>query len=222
MVIYLIIGIIAIFGIIIYLNYTLEKKRTEGLQRVATQLGMNFSAGDIGLIPNLTSTGEFSLLSQGHSQKIKNVMSGIRQDIDTTIFDYSYVTGHGKNRHTHQQTVLALKLNKSFLPKFSLKPENIFHKVGTMFGYQDIDFENHPAFSSKYLLRGVDETAIRSLFTDSVIAFYESETGFCTEVEINQILFYRPGVRVKPENIRPFLDKGLKLLAILPPIATSV
>ncbi len=220
--IYIVIIIIVLFGIIIYASYAVEKKRTEGMQRVATQLGMNFSAGDIGLMSTLRSTGEFSLFSQGHSQRIKNVMSGTRQNIDATIFDYTYVTGHGKNRHTHQQTVLAMKLDKGFFPKFSLKPESIFHKVGTIFGYQDIDFENHPAFSSKYLLRGVDENSIRSLFTGTVIAFYESEPGFCTEGEMNQVLFYKHGVRVKPENIRPFLDKGLRLLAILPPIATSV
>jgi len=45
--------------------------------------------------------------------------------------------------------------NKLKLPFFELKPENTFHKIGQVFGYQDIDFEAFPNFSKGYLLRGL-------------------------------------------------------------------
>jgi hypothetical protein len=46
------------------------------------------------------------------------------------------------------------------MPHFALRPEKAWHKIGSWFGHQDIDFDSHPRFSSTYLLRGGDESAI--------------------------------------------------------------
>jgi len=56
------------------------------------------------------------------------------------VFDYVYVTGYGKNRQIHRQSVVYLEPPYLRLPYFSLRPENILLKIFTEFGYQDIDF----------------------------------------------------------------------------------
>ncbi|MEC9473853.1 MAG: hypothetical protein VX584_04130, partial [Actinomycetota bacterium] len=63
------------------------------------------------------------------------------------------------------------------LPTFVIRPENLFHKIGSTFGYQDIDFDAHPTFSKRYLLRGPDEEAIRNTFTDEFLSSYERHKG---------------------------------------------
>jgi hypothetical protein len=131
-----------------------------------------------------------------------------------TIFDHKYVTGGGKSSHTWNHSVVCFRFEGTELPSFSLRPENIWHKIGSWLGYQDIDFDSHPVFSSNYLLRGGDEDAIRMLFTDPVLEFYEQNPGLSTEGSGNILLFYRHSVRVGPQGIRPFMEEGLKVLSL--------
>ncbi|HEY0404709.1 MAG TPA: hypothetical protein VGC89_03215, partial [Pyrinomonadaceae bacterium] len=81
-------------------------------------------------------------------------------------------------------------------------------------GYQDIDFVNHPTFSSKYLLRGPDEPAIRNAFNEAALAYYENNLKLCTDGGGNEIFFYRQNVRVEPHNVRALLDWGLNMLGL--------
>jgi hypothetical protein len=86
-----------------------------------------------------------------------------------------------------------------------------------LFGFQDIDFDEHPVFSKKYLLRGRNVPAIRELFTEEVLTFYEGVDGVSTEANGNRLLYYRHGKRIKPLEIRDFLEEGFKALAVLRP-----
>jgi carbonic anhydrase len=117
--------------------------------------------------------------------------------------------------------VICFELDGLFLPAFSLRPENIWHKVRSWLGYQDIDFEGYPTFSARYLLRGADEEAIRAVFTDRILGFYEATAGLCTEGNEDRLLFYRQPVRVKPEDVRAFVEEGLEGLSRFCPWASS-
>jgi hypothetical protein len=61
--------------------------------------------------------------------------------------------------------VISFQSSLLSLPEFELRSENMFHKIGKAFGCQDINFESHPEFSKRYLLRGADEEAVRTFFT---------------------------------------------------------
>lgn len=202
--------IVAGIGAIFFFCYRWQKKRTEALGQVAGELRLIFSPeGDETLMSEL---GTFHLFSQGHSKKIRNLMRGKVRDLNVAIFDYQYVDGYGKNSHTWSQTVISLQLEKSTLPSFSLRPENVLHKLVSLMGYQDIDFESNPDFSKKYLLRGRDEAAVRGLFRSWVLTFFEAEPGLWVEGEGNKLIVYRQSAQVNPEAIRAFLDKGLQIL----------
>jgi hypothetical protein len=104
--------------------------------------------------------------------------------------------------------VLSIEGSKLNFPKFELEPENTFHKIGQVFGYQDIDFESFPIFSKKYLLRGNDEAKIRELFTPEVIKFFERNQNIHIEAQGNTLIFYRPSKRCKPDEIKGFYQDG--------------
>jgi hypothetical protein len=196
---------------LIYFSYLTEKKRTEDLKQVAQDLGFEFwPQGDAALFKSLN---RFHLFSLGYSNRLWNLLRGKANDLEVNIFDYRYVTGAGKHKHALTQSVVCFRFTGSGLPTFSLRPENVWHKIGSWLGYQDIDFGSHPSFSSHYLLRGGDENAIRALFTDPMLTFYEQHPGLSTEGSGNLLLFYRNAGKVGPQGVRAFMEEGFKVLS---------
>ena len=205
----LIVGIVAVVVGIIILVVIMEKKRRQALEILAGQLGFNFSRKDNqNLIGQLSL---FDLFSKGHSRRINNIMEGEIEDNYIIIFDYRYTIGGGKNSHTYNQSVILFLSDRLNLPKFALRPENIFHKIGKVFGYKDINFDHRPEFSKKYLLRAEAEQLVREMFNEDVIRYFESNLNLCLEGGGNQLIFYRSSKRVKPERISTFLDEGFKV-----------
>lgn len=206
---------VALIGGIAYRTYRAEQKRTEELQLLAQELGFGFAPqGDSDFLESLN---KFHLCSQGHSQRLWNLMRGTSNNLDVAVFDYRYVTGSGKHRRTWNHSVIRFQFQGPTLPTFSLRPENVWHKIGSWFGYQDIDFESHARFSKLYLLRGGDENAVRTLFTDRLLDFYEQKPGLCTEGWGNTLLYYQHSVRLDPQGIRSFMYDGFKVLALYRP-----
>ena len=135
--------------------------------------------------------------------------------MDVFVFDYRYTTGGGNNSHTWRQTVILFESDQMQLPKFALRPENVFHKIGQVFGYQDIDFHSHPEFSKRYLLRGESEGDIREIFSSEVRSFYETDGKLSTEAAGKQLIHYRAGKRVDPEKLTDLIREGVKVLTLL-------
>lgn len=180
-----------------------ERKRTEALAQAAATLGLVFEPrGDLDL---LRAIADLPLFNRGHSRRAKNVMSGhAAGQPDGRIFDYTYTTGGGKNAHTWRQTVALIPAGHQ-LADFVLAPENFFHRIGELFGYQDVDFEENREFSSRYLLRGRDETAIRAAFNADILAFFAGEPGWTIEARSGHLGIYRAAKRARPEDLQGFL-----------------
>ncbi len=155
------------------------------------------------------------LFSQGHSKKIRNVLTGRAGEMDVRVFDYRYTTGGGKNSHTWRQTVMLCESAKMRLPKFALRPEHFFHKIGQVFGLQDIDFDTHPDFSKRYLLKGDDEREIRKLFDTDTLSLYESHGKLSTEAAGHRLIHYHANRRVPHEKLSEFIREGVGVLTLL-------
>jgi hypothetical protein len=138
-------------------------------------------------------------------------MYGETEGVKAAIFDYRYTVGGGKNSQTFNQSVLYFEPPNLNLPFFSLRPEHLLHKLIEAFGYQDIDFGNHPTFSSKYLLRGPDEPALRNLFNDALLGFYEMNQGLSADGGGNQLFFFQQNYRQPPHQIQATVNAGLQL-----------
>jgi len=192
--------------------YIYEKKRSEALELAAGSIGLTFS--NKGRRSTKSKHLTFHLFSRGHSQKIKNEMWGNIGGMDITLFGYQYTESSGKHSRNYNQTVLSIDHAGANFPDFELRQENLLHKIGQAFGYQDIDFTSYPEFSSKYLLRGSNESKIRRLFSPEVIKFIESKNEICIEAKRDTLIFYKLSTRCQPEEIESFINEGQQIQKI--------
>jgi hypothetical protein len=200
-----------VVGLIIYFASRYERKRTEALQLVANEIGLPFyPQGDDELIDRLR---KLFLFSQGHGQKTTNMLHGMSNDVEMAILDYQYSVGSGKNKQTLKQSVVYFRSELLRLPHFALRPEGFFHRLGGVFGFQDIDFDTHPQFSKMYLLRGSDEPAIRSFFNSDLLSYLETQPKICVEGGGDQLIFYRQAKRISAEEVRAFMREGFQIYA---------
>ncbi|HVQ37555.1 MAG TPA: hypothetical protein VMS31_08480 [Pyrinomonadaceae bacterium] len=214
-------GIIAFFAVVIAAVVLLtiharkrERERTQALKSSATMLGWAFAEEvPLNYLPNLE---RFDLFGQGHSKQIKNLMYGELNGVKAALFDYIYTVGHGKHSHTHYQSVAYFEPRDLNIPYFSLRPENVLHKLISALGYQDIDFSHRQTFSKNYLLRGQDEPTIRSVFSDALLGFYEMSQGACTDGGGNQLFIFRPGFRTPPHEAQSFITWAESLQRLFP------
>jgi hypothetical protein len=182
-----------------------EQKRAEAMAQVAAAMGFRMDDGAA------IASHALPLFDRGHSKSARNGMTGTTADHPVTIIDYRYVIGHGKHRQIHDQTVVIFTELGRGMPDFELAPENFFHKVGQAFGYQDIDFDGSDEFSKQYLLRGPEETSIRSCFSPTVLAFLAGEPGWSAQARGGQLAVFRARSRCKPEEIPSLLADSLRI-----------
>jgi hypothetical protein len=207
MIVWIILAGVAVLLIAVYgTTWYLGKKRAQALQALAAALSFTFTAkGNAVLVGELS---EFHLFSQGYRRRISNVLQGKFNLVPVTVMDYKYTTGGGKSAHTWVQTVLVFESDKLQLPRFVLRPENLFDKIESAFGYKDINFDTSPVFSKKYMLRGENEAAVRSAFNTGILQYYEQRPGLSTEADGRKLIYNRTSKVVPPDKIQAFLQEG--------------
>jgi hypothetical protein len=211
-------AIIAFSLIIFAVGAYFEKKRREALSAVAEELAFQFRPNGDAELNQLLSG--FELFNLGHSRRMTNLLQGKTSDLELNLFDYQYTTGSGKNRTTRTYSIFVARRPGMKLPEFSLAPENFLHKIGSLFGFQDIDFDSHPRFSSRYLLRGSDEEAIRTLFKPKVLDWFEEHGGLTIEAKRDLVVFYK-SPRISPTQIRNFMAEGFEVLKVFDDAAAT-
>ena len=202
----IVLGVLALVGGIVFAVQKAEQKRAAALADVALRLGFAYLAQ----IPEeqLAALGAFQLFKHGHSRRARNVMRGKSSDAEVVLMDYQYTTGGGKDSHTFRQTLAIYPGAGRSLPEFTLAPENVFTKIGQLFGYQDIDFEASEEFSKHYLLRGPGEAAIRAAFGAEALGFFAQSLGWSVESCGGALAIYRSGKRCKPEEVQPYIAEA--------------
>lgn len=208
--------LIITISLVVILSFILRaranKKRTQAFERIAGELGMRFDADATEIQPLLSG---FDLFQHGQFRRASRLLIGGEGEDELCVFDYRYTVRGGQNTHTRRQVVAAFRALPAELPEFKLRPEHIFHKIGAAFGYQDIDFDLHPRFSKRYLLRGPQEDRIRSLFSDALIETIMELRPLCIEAAGHTLVLYRPDRRVKTDAIAPFIDEARQIQAAI-------
>jgi len=201
-----IIPLAVLVAVILYRN---EQKRTASIETTAKMLGFTFSKDTVHTCS--IASLPFKLFTTGHSKRIKNVIEQKGNDLSIAHFDYSYSIGTGKNKTSHNQTVTVFQSHKLKLPSFFMGPESFFHRIGDVFGLKDIDFDDQPEFSKSYLLKGNDETAIRSFFDLPLLRFFKNKPGLTIETNNNSLVVYNKSKRVKPDQINEVLKERIEI-----------
>ena len=197
-----------------------SEQRTKEFKRISEQLGMTFSARVKGRAKD-RATPPLPLFGEGRSRVVTNMLHGdsellgFAEEFEVRIFAYGFAQQQ-QDQHV-MQSVICFQSPQLNLPKFQLRPEYFFDKIGSKLGYQDIDFESHPTaaeFSKKYLLRGKDEQKIRALFTDKVLAFFAGQDKLCVEGFSSHLCFYRAFKLIEPEDIPAFMKEGFEVFRV--------
>jgi len=204
---YIFVGFIVLAFLII--RFKRERKRTENFQAIASELGMGFHAEGMDSVHK--DHHHLRLFQRGRKQKLRNLLLTLQDDTIVAVFDYQFTTGSGKNSRTHRQTLFSFSSSKIDLPAFELRPEHVFHKIGNIFGFTDINFDSHPMFSSHYRLKGADEGAVRSYFKPDRLHYLESQKGISMEAEKNCLIYYRASRRVKASDLHAFITEGIEI-----------
>ncbi len=181
------------------------KQRAEDLRSVASSLGLSYVGDDSSRAVEVST----ALFRRGSSRRFRNVMNGAYAGFQVSVFDYSYTVSSGKNSSTFTQTVAAF-VQDLRLPLFELRPQGFLDRIAEAFVHKDINFESHPVFSKRFVLKGEDEASIRSLFTPALLSAFEMlppEKKWHIEASDRTLLVYHSNITVPPQDIRTFLDE---------------
>jgi hypothetical protein len=200
-------------GAIIRYSIQARKKRTAEMGGVAQRLGMSFQEHPpLTIIPDVK---RFELFNQGTGRDVRDHMAVHKDGRRVSVFDYAYVIHAGKSHVTHRQTVVHIHAPGLTLPAFTLRPEHALHRLGGMFGYQDIDVDGDPAFSDAYLLRGVEEELIRGCFSAPVREFFVANAELCAEGNGADLMVWRHSRTLQPQQVQPFMESAYVLMGRL-------
>lgn len=201
--------VFVVIGVIIWAVRN-EKKRTAAIKALAERLGFFFQENPQSELHQPYK--HLKLFSRGRSQKTHNLLRKDAGGRTIYLFDYRYVTGSGKQRSTHNQSVLMLKDQSINLPQFTLQPETVFHRLGKAFVGEDIDFDEHEVFSKKYYLKSEVEPEVRELFAGDLARFFESNLGWSVESDQGVLLVYRYGKRPGTDKYEAFVTSALGIV----------
>ena len=206
-------GFLLLFAAIFFFVWWSEKKRAEAFSFLALKYGFEFRRkADAGLINSLSP---FALFNKGRGKKAYNQLNMKKDNNTWTIFDYKYTVGSGKNSSTYNQSVAYIKIPDLKLPCFSLTPESFFHKIGDMFGYSDIDFNDHPVFSDKYFLKGPKEDEIRDLFSSEILTYFEKHLlKWNVEGLGDKMVMHQSSKRIKPVELSDFVRQADEIISV--------
>ena len=211
--VFIIVFIALVIGGGIWYSMHAAKKRREGFIEAAQEMGLqSFPDGDSELMNRFAG---FKLFSRGRARKMKNVIQGDSGEVKIAIFDYQFTTGNGKQTQTHYQSVVSLQSNEIQCPGFTMRPENMFDKIGSVIGLKDINFDTHPNFSKMFVLKSSDEPGIREYFKPPLLEFFETKKGISVEAAHGALFFYRPRKKIKPEEVKDYLSQAYEVYGAL-------
>src|SRR5258708_22720374 len=185
-------GTVALIGIVLAISAAFARKRTQALAEVALQSGFNFE-GNNWNDPGKGDSLKTALFTKGRSRTFRNIMTGSSSGLPVSVFDYSYVVGHGRSQRTCAQTVAAFSGPGLRMPEFAMEPKGLMGKIGEAFTHKNINFDDHPEFSRNYQLRGPDQGSIRGLFNPALLAFLENldrRKNWSTEGSADTLIIY--------------------------------
>lgn len=180
-IVFIVVVVIVVLSFVV--SYRQKAHRQEDMKKLARQNSWTYTES-----MNLPFLREFDSKindswfgdSNALTASSNNVLMGIVNGRNIIVSDQIYSTGSGRNRTTHEKTLIGIELREAHFPFMCLYPEGFFDKVFDGLTKYDIDFGQFPNFSQKYVLYGKNESHIRSFFNPQILSFYEQQVPFNT------------------------------------------
>lgn len=132
---------------------------------------------------------DFRCLHQGHSRYAHNVAHGHWDQRPILAFDYHYVTGHGRDRQTHQFSAVIVESDVLLQPLL-IRPENLFDKMSAFFGHEDINFES-AEFSRRFFVKAPNKRWAYDVIHARTMEFLMANPPFSIQFEPRCAICYR-------------------------------
>jgi hypothetical protein len=195
MMIAVMLGIVAAIAVTFLVTWQRGKARKQRVIEVGQGLGLS----PITTIPSHFGT---ELFHQGHDRQfLQPALEGTVNGRRLLLFDYSYSSGSDDNPITYFLTAVAFACPEQDLPSFGLKKRSLLNR--------GIKIEGNLEFAKRFCVSGKDQTAIRSLFSPSLVNFLTAteleRQKFILEGAGNWLVFY--GRTLKPGHYRSFLEQ---------------
>ncbi|MBI4833882.1 MAG: hypothetical protein HY811_03555 [Planctomycetes bacterium] len=200
-IIFLIVGAIGITILVFYF----EAKRRKEMMSLAEELGLTYMQSTYG---KDGTYGDISLFTIGDSRRANHIISGNKENCYVDIFYYKYITGSGKNRTTHSNSVCVLTIKEKFDYLF-IRTENFLDKFAGAIGFDDIDFESRE-FSSRFYVKSSDKKFAYDIIHPQMMEFLMNY-GKTPAIEIkNSHLAFYMHKTIKPAEYRKLYDFAME------------
>lgn len=197
---------VAVVGGLIWLAVAMEKKRREALEQFCMMRGFTFEKERKDAWRAYQAA--VPLFNNGSRRRWGYTIGGRVGNRPFTAFEYAYTISSGKSSQTYNFRVMCWELGEKKLPVFNISPEGFWKRLGQKLGRQDIDFDDDPAFSQGYELRGPDEAAIRAAFTPHIRAVLGATPGQHAASSGTHLFWWKSGRLPKPDDLDPFFMEG--------------
>ena len=184
--------IIAVIVVAVVMGQIAAKKRREELSAWAAAHGLVFSEDKIRGFD--TRYPSFSCLKQGSGRYAYNLIRGDWSGRPLQAFDYHYETQSTDskgNTETHHHYFSAVILDGGMpLKPILIRPENMFDKVASFFGFEDINFES-AEFSRRFHVKSPDRKWAYDLLHPRAMEFLLAAPAFSMEFDSRQAIVWR-------------------------------
>jgi hypothetical protein len=207
--------VLAAAGIAWVIVHRGEASKREYLLQVARRLGFSYDPeGKMPLPAGLLKVPTFNSI-----EKVSHVLRGKGVDHESAIFEQDCSVGDDTRCHT-----IGAYRTSSLIPAFELRPENILDKLVAAAGGVDVDFPQHPKFSSAYrlLCEDEDQAVIRRMFAGGLCALFERERGWTVGGQGYWVGLYKHLKVVESEDIQKFYEQTKSIAKAIESAARSL
>ncbi len=208
---------VVLWLIVRFIYDRLKAQREKPVYRAVAD-SLNFIFCENAGLESLPRRDEFMLFTGKDSQHIPYMLSGTIGNLEIKIVDYVYSafsSSQESQRRSKQETLVIFQSPDQQWPDLMMLPDSFALKLTKILGFKDIDIDDAPEFSKRYLLNGSDEAAIRKIFRLEVTDAFIRNKKWCLEAHGDVIVFRIKDKRVPPKQIEGFLEETTKLFQLL-------
>lgn len=206
----IVVGALAIFGLIAWASWYFAKKRREEFAQVAKSLGLRYAPRDPFRLKRLP----FALMKRGDGRGAENVMWGPWKGIKLRVFDYWYYEqtrdAQGHTSRNYSRFSCALSRLPFPAPHVTISRENVFTRIADHVGLEDIAYESEE-FNRSFNVKCADSKFATDL-VDARMMEWLLSTGkeWSFELVGPRLLCYSG--RRSPSDLMPLLEtmKGFR------------
>lgn len=186
-------------------------KRQVQLKSYGAELGWVFDPLEFRKTQSFTDFGYFKtrVVDRGRNSLIGRVGSLQLQACDLDYHEGEFIVKEPKHA-----SIVIVDLPVE-LPEFILDKERLLDRVGQLAGFREINFKGHPDFNRRFKLRADKRFAMRRLFDDRIIRFFEGNPLYHIESNGRQLLIFEKDRLASVSEYKIMVSFALRLAQLL-------